>query len=67
MSNCTLKCFQLNYFLKISRKSIPPNPMQIKLNSVIYAQHDNADGMYYITPLHYLKNYTSMFEHGFYL
>ena len=58
ISKYTLCCMQLSYFLTFSRKSIPSNPLAIKLNSTKRTLTiDNASGMYYCRP-HYLKNYT---------
>ena len=46
----------IELFLKKFRKSIPSNPLAMKLNSAVYATttNDNASGMYYNTS-HYLK------------
>ena len=59
----------IELFLKRnSRKSIPSNPLAMKLNSAVYTHrtNDNESGMYYNTP-YFLKKYPPPppFEHRF--
>ena len=50
--------------LKFSWKSIPSNPLAIKLNIVIYtARQCKRDVLQYLPSIP--KKYTPMFEHGF--
>ena len=61
----TLKCTQLNYFLNIFPEEHTLESSSNKLNSVIHTARSRTQAGFITIPLHYLKNYTPMFEHGF--
>ena len=54
ISRYTLECTQLHYCIKFSGKSIPSNPLAMKLNSVIHTVTTKQAGCITIPP-HYLK------------
>ena len=55
----------LKNFLRRAAEHIPSNSLSLKLNNVIStAQSTMQAGCITRIPLHYIKNYTPMFEHG---